>query len=80
MDPTALPPQPDTGLPDQPEPLPPARGHGIVAERLISVNGVISLLLLSWGAMALRRPDRARRVWLGLWRRVPWLIGQDPPR
>jgi hypothetical protein len=50
-----------------------------VAERLISVNGLISLLLLSWGALALRRPDLVRRVGLGLWRRLPWLVGREPP-
>jgi hypothetical protein len=80
MDPSTLPSMLDPELPDEPEPLPPARGHGIVAERLISINGLISLLLLSWGALALRRPDLTRRVLLGLWRRVPWLVGQDPPR
>jgi hypothetical protein len=79
MDPTAVPPPPDPGLPDEPVPLPPARGHGIVAERLISLNGLISLLLLCWGALALRRPDLVRRAGLGLWRWLPWLVGREPP-
>lgn len=41
----------------------PAGERHIVADRLISMNGLISLLLLLYSAWALRYPDRARRGW-----------------
>jgi hypothetical protein len=74
-----LPNPPDTGIPDEPEPLPPARGHGIVAERLFSFNGLVSALLLSWSVYAFTHPDRARRFWFGLWERFPRLFGASSP-
>ncbi|MDB5057720.1 MAG: hypothetical protein JWO59_1192 [Chloroflexi bacterium] len=74
-----LPPQTDPELPDQPEPLPPARGHGIVAERLISVNGLISVLMLSWALIALRNPKIPRRLIRSFWRRFPRIVGSIPP-
>lgn len=74
-----LPDPPEIDIPDEPEPLPPARGRGIAAERLFSVNGLISALLLTWSAYAFTHPDRARRFWFGLWERFPRLFGVDPP-
>ena len=59
---------------DEPDPLPPARGRGFLAERLLSVNGLVSLTMLSWSAVALRRPALARAAILALRRRAPWLI------
>jgi hypothetical protein len=69
-----LPPPPDPLLPDRPEPLKPAAGHGIVAERLVSVNGLISLLMLMWSATVLRKPAILRGTLSSLHRRFPWLV------
>lgn len=74
-----LPNPPDVGIPDEPEPLSPARGHGIVAERLFSINGLVSALLLTWSAYAITHPQTARRFWFGLWERFPRLFGAPPP-
>lgn len=65
---------PDPGVPDSPEPLPPARGSGIYAERLLSINGLVSLIMLSWSMLILRRPGLARHVVASLGRRFPWLV------
>jgi hypothetical protein len=66
-------------LPDQPVPLNGARGHGIVAERLVSVNGLISLIMLSWSLVVLRRPTILHRLIYGFWRRFPLIVGSSPP-
>jgi hypothetical protein len=65
--------------PDQPEPLPPVKGRGFLLERLLTVNALISLLMLTWSFLVLRRPARARIAWQRLCRRVPWLLGGTPP-
>jgi hypothetical protein len=74
-----LPPPSDPLVPDRPEPLKPAAGHGIVTERLVSMNGLISLLMLLWGAAVLRNPALLRAVLSGLCRRFPWLVGRRRP-
>lgn len=76
---SGMPPAPEE-LPDQPIPFDPARGHGLVAERLVSVNGLISLVLLSGSAMALWGPAKSRALLDGIWRRCPWLVRAQPPR
>lgn len=59
---------------DEPDPLPPARGRGFLAERLLSVNGLVSLAMLAWSAIALRRPSLARGALATFRRRAPWLL------
>jgi hypothetical protein len=70
-----LPPPPEPLVADHPEPLIPAAGHGIVAERLVSMNGLISLVMLIWSAVVLRNPAlfRARVARFG--QQFPWLVG-----
>jgi hypothetical protein len=75
----ALPNPPKLEIPDEPEPLPPARGRGLLAERIFSANGLVSALLLTWSAYAFTHPHRARRFWFGLWERFPRLFGVGPP-
>ena len=70
-----LPPPPEPDLPDHPEPLPPARGHGLLAERLLSMNSLVSLAMLSWSVAVLRRPALLHNTVCGLQRHVPWLVG-----
>jgi hypothetical protein len=67
-------------LADRPVPLSPARGHGLVAERLISINGLISLAMLAWSVAVLRRPALLHNLIAGFWRRFPWIVGSSPPR
>lgn len=62
--------------PDHPEPLPPARGRGFLLERLLSFNGLVSLLMLSWSALVLRRPALARNTWRAVRRRFPKFVGE----
>src|SRR5260370_11374217 len=69
----------DDDVPDQPTPLNPARGHGIVAERLVSLNGLISLIMLSWSFVVLRKPAVLRRALSNLQRRFPRIVGGNPP-
>ena len=79
MEPT-LPIPPDPGVPDEPMPLPAARGRGFLAERLLSINSLVSLLLLSWSAAVLRRPELAWGAVRWLRRHFPWLVGEKDPR
>lgn len=65
--------------PDQPEPLPPAKGHGFLLERLLTINALVSALMLSWSFLVLRRPARARTAWQVVCRRFPSLVGAAPP-
>ncbi len=51
----------------------------LVAERLVSINGLISLIMLSWSTFALMKPATLRRMILAFWRRWPWLVGAKPP-
>jgi hypothetical protein len=53
--------------------------HNLVAERLVSINGLISLIMLSWSAVTLAHPAMLRRVIHGFWRRWPWIVGEKPP-
>ena len=63
---------------DEPDPLPPARGRGFLTERMLSVNGLVSLAMLAWSALALRRPALARDAIATFRRRTPWVIyGRD---
>ncbi|HWE62917.1 MAG TPA: hypothetical protein VHB98_14480 [Chloroflexota bacterium] len=64
--------------PDHPEPLPPVRGRGFLLERLLTVNALVSMLMLSWSFLVLRRPARARRAWHALCRRFPGFVGGTP--
>jgi len=61
------------------KPAPGRHGHqGIVAERLFSLNGLISLIILTWSAAVLRRPALLWGVLQGLGRHLPWLVGKKP--
>ncbi|HXT37592.1 MAG TPA: hypothetical protein VN837_18610 [Chloroflexota bacterium] len=75
-----MPPPPDPGLPDHPEPLPPARGRGFLAERLLSINSLVSLAMLSCSVAVLRRPGLLPSVLRTVRRLAPWLVGDKPPR
>ena len=79
---TGLPTPPEPDLPDHPEPLPPARGRGFLAERLLSMNTLVSLTMLGWSVAVLRRPALLHNTVRGLQRHAPWLVGaseSDPP-
>jgi hypothetical protein len=65
--------------PDQPEPLPPARGRGFLLERLLTINALVSLLLLSWSFLVIRRPARAQAAWRAFCRRFPAFVGGTTP-
>ena len=60
---------------DRPSPLPPVRGRGFVLERLLTLNAVVSVLILSWSALVLRKPVLAQRAWAGFCKRFSWLVG-----
>ncbi|MGH2411479.1 MAG: hypothetical protein ACRDGS_14105 [Chloroflexota bacterium] len=75
-----MPTPPDPDLPDHPEPLPPARGRGFLAERLLSINSLVSLAMLSWSVAALRRPGLLPSVLRTVRRLAPWLVGDKPTR
>ncbi|MGH2391147.1 MAG: hypothetical protein ACRDIE_23370 [Chloroflexota bacterium] len=77
---TDLPTPPDPGLADHPEPLPPARGRGFLAERLLSVNSLVSVIMLSWSVAVLRRPSLLRAALNAARRYAPWLLGAREPR
>jgi hypothetical protein len=77
---TGLPPPPEPGLPDHPEPLPPARGRGFLAERLLSINSVVSVIMLGWSVAVLRRPSLLRAVLRAARRSMPWLLAVREPR
>lgn len=77
---SSVPLPPDPGLPDHPEPLPPARGRGFLAERLLSINSLVSLAMLSWSVAVLRRPGLLPSVLRIVRRLAPWLVGDKPPR
>ena len=51
------------------------RGGAFLMERLITVNALISLVMLTWSALVLRKPDRARQAWQHLRRAWPGLVG-----
>ena len=65
---------PDPEVPDSPQPLPPARGSGIYAERLLSINGLVSLIMLIWSAVILCKPGVGRRAVAAAVRRFPWFV------
>jgi hypothetical protein len=65
----------DTLLEERPDPLPAVRGRGFLLERLLTVNTVVSLALLSWSALVLRRPALARTAWRSVRRKFPRLVG-----
>ncbi|HVA88528.1 MAG TPA: hypothetical protein VNL71_01675 [Chloroflexota bacterium] len=74
-----MPTPPDPGLPDHPEPLPPARGRGFLAERLLSINSLVSLAMLGWSVAVLRRPGLLWNALRAIRRLAPWLVGDKPP-
>ena len=65
---------PDPEVPDSPKPLPPARGSGIYAERLLSINGRVSLIMLGWSVAIVRNPGLGRRAVAAITRRFPWFV------
>jgi hypothetical protein len=65
-------------LADKPVPLIPAQDKGIVAERLVSINGLISLVILSWSALVLVKPAVLRKAIQGVARRCPSIVGFSP--
>src|SRR5260370_7035978 len=71
---------PRRGVRREPMPLPAARGRGFLAERLLSINSLVSLLLLGWSAAVLRRPELAWGAVRWLRRHFPWLVGEKNPR
>ncbi len=67
----------ETGAdPAEPENIP---EPNLVAERLVSLNGLVSLILLLWSAVALMKPAVLRRQIRAFWRRWPWIVGVKPP-
>lgn len=74
-----LPIPPEPGLPDHPEPLPPARGRGFLAERLLSINSLVSLAMLGWSVAVLRRPSLLHNTLRGVRRHASWLVGASEP-
>jgi hypothetical protein len=63
-------------LPEQEDPAPRVRGGAFLMERLITVNALVSVLMLAWSALVLRKPDRARQAWQYLRRAWPGLVGR----
>ena len=51
----------------------------LTAERLFSLNGLVSLVMLSWSALVLIKPALLRNLIRGCWRRWSWLVGARPP-
>ena len=74
---TGLPVPPDPGLPDHPEPLPPARGRGFLAERLLSINSLVSLAMLGWSVAVLRRPALLHTALRAAQRVAPRVLGVE---
>lgn len=77
---SSLPQPPDPEVADHPEPLPPARGRGFLAERLLSINSLVSLTMLTWSVAVWRRPALLRRALQAAHRYVPWLVGGKDSR